>query len=68
MNNRDALIEELYARLKETSNYYTHLPVSAAIGYALFDKANDLNTDEVFRHADQAMYDKKRQMKEEDNK
>ena len=68
LNNRDALIDELYARLKETSNYYTHLPVSAAIGYALFDKANDLNTDEVFRHADQAMYDKKRQMKEEDNK
>ncbi|MBQ9359906.1 MAG: GGDEF domain-containing protein [Lachnospiraceae bacterium] len=37
--------------------------VSAAIGYALYDKKIDSSVDNVFKRADQAMYEHKKQMK-----
>lgn len=41
-----------------------HEPITAAIGYAFYDEANDYSVDDVFKHADDAMYHHKRVMKE----
>lgn len=40
--------------------------VSAAIGYSSFNKETDTCVDDVFKRADKAMYERKRQMKHED--
>ena len=37
--------------------------ISAAIGYALFDPKRDGHADDVFKRADQVMYDQKKKMK-----
>ena len=37
--------------------------IYGAIGYAKFDKENDSSYDNVFRRADKAMYDRKKEMK-----
>lgn len=37
--------------------------ISAALGYALYDKNQDYTVQDVFRRADQAMYERKKQMK-----
>ncbi len=37
--------------------------VSAALGYALYDRDHDRNVSEVFRRADKAMYEQKNKMK-----
>ena len=39
--------------------------ISAAIGYALFDKSTDKTVEDVFKKADKAMYDRKLAMKAE---
>ena len=39
------------------------LRVSAAVGYSAYDPERDKNVAEVFRHADEAMYERKREMK-----
>lgn len=39
--------------------------ISAAIGYAKFDKTVDKTVDDVFKKADKAMYDRKVAMKAE---
>ena len=61
----ESLIKDLYDRLDKSLNSFTCEPVSAAVGYALYDSKNDRDFDEVFRHADQAMYEKKHRMKKE---
>ena len=37
--------------------------ISGAIGYAKFDKESDSSYDNVFRRADKAMYERKKEMK-----
>jgi len=37
--------------------------ISAAFGYALFDKTSDLCADDVFKRADHKMYERKKEMK-----
>lgn len=39
--------------------------ISAALGYALFDSTKDNGVDDVFKRADEAMYARKKAMKEE---
>ena len=64
--NVDALIAEYYEQeakmaRDETLEYWEK--ISAAIGYSLFDRMLDSSVESVFKRADAAMYEKKRQMK-----
>ena len=62
----DDLISELNGKIEEKSSDQSLKPwlrVSAAVGYSAFDPKADKNVAEVFRHADEAMYERKREMK-----
>ena len=59
--NIDKLINQFNDKIEE--NRHT---LSAAIGYALFDPKQDGKVSDVFKKADEAMYVRKHQMKEED--
>ena len=64
----DKLIEDFNNRLSALQNDDTLQPweqISAAIGYAKFDKTMDKNVEDVFKKADKAMYDRKVSMKAE---
>ncbi|SDA17430.1 diguanylate cyclase (GGDEF) domain-containing protein [Ruminococcus sp. YE71] len=64
--NIDALAEEFNSRLNEAENAPDNEPwekISAAFGYALYDKDSDLCTHDVFKRADRNMYDRKKEMK-----
>ncbi len=64
--NIDSLIDDFYKRLDEYAADDTLEPwekISAAIGYAKFDKTTNKTVEDVFKRADQAMYDKKVSMK-----
>ncbi len=64
----DKLIEDFNNRLSALQNDDTLQPweqISAAIGYAIFDKTVDKNVEDVFKKADKAMYDRKVSMKAE---
>ena len=64
----DKLIEDFNNRLSALQNDDTLQPwerISAAIGYAKFDKTVDKNVEDVFKKADKAMYDRKVSMKAE---
>ncbi len=64
----DKLIEDFNNRLSALQNDDTLQPweqISAAIGYAKFDKTVDKNVENVFKKADKAMYDRKVSMKAE---
>ena len=64
----DKLIEDFNNRLSALQNDDTLQPweqISAAIGYARFDKTVDKNVEDVFKKADKAMYDRKVSMKAE---
>ena len=64
--NVDRLIEDFNARLEAAQKDDTLKPweqISAAIGYAKFDKTVDSTVDDVFKKADQAMYERKEAMK-----
>ncbi|MCR5121762.1 MAG: diguanylate cyclase [Ruminococcus sp.] len=37
--------------------------ISASLGYALFDKNTDSSADDIFKRADQRMYERKKEMK-----
>lgn len=61
----DSLIEEFNQRLKalEQEDIEPWEKVGASIGYALYDPTLDNSVDDVFRRADQDMYQKKKEMK-----
>ncbi len=64
--NVDALIAEYYAqeeKLEKDNTLEYWEKISAAIGYSRFDKMVDNCVESVFKRADAAMYEKKRQMK-----
>ena len=66
--NIDQLIKDFNDRLEMVRNDSTLNPweqISAAIGYAKFDKTVDKTVDDVFKKADKAMYDRKVAMKAE---
>ena len=66
--NVDNLVDDFNARLEQAQNDETLNPweqISAAIGYAKFDKTVDKTVDDVFKKADQAMYERKVAMKAE---
>ena len=65
--NADKLITEFNERIQDSiNNKKTPLykRVSAAIGYSKFDSKKDKCVDDVFKRSDQAMYMRKRDMKE----
>ena len=62
----DALTTEFHERLDalKQEDLEPWEKVSASIGYALYDPKLDNSVDDVFRRADQDMYQKKKKMKE----
>lgn len=66
-NDADKLIDEFNKKIEGLVNDEYLLPaekVSAAIGYSKYDSHTDTCVDDVFKRADQAMYTRKREMKE----
>lgn len=66
--NVDNLVDDFNTCLEQAQNDETLNPweqISAAIGYAKFDKTVDKTVDDVFKKADQAMYERKVAMKAE---
>ncbi len=64
----DDLVASFNDHLAQTQNDDTLKPwekISAAIGYAKFDKTVDKTVDDVFKKADKAMYERKAAMKAE---
>ena len=64
----DDLIKEFNAKIDALSSDKSLKPwqrVSAAIGFARFDPETDKKTSAVFRRADEAMYERKREMKKQ---
>ncbi|MCR4908912.1 MAG: GGDEF domain-containing protein [Lachnospiraceae bacterium] len=64
--HRDELVEEFNHRLDELaedSSLAQWEKVSAAIGVAVFDPEKDSSVDNVFKRADNAMYERKKEMK-----
>ena len=64
--NVDNLITDFNNRLEAVKNDDTLNPweqISAAIGYAKFDKTIDKTVEDVFKRADKAMYERKTSMK-----
>ena len=62
----DNLIKAFNSRLKQYQDDETLKPweqISAAIGYAKFDKKTDKTVEDVFKRADKAMYERKVEMK-----
>lgn len=69
--NIDKLVEEFNQKIEELlKNEKLPFPerISAAIGYEKFDSDKYSNVEDVFRKADRKMYERKHQMKEENNK
>ena len=65
--NRDELTEEFRAQIEVQQSDEKAEPwekISAAIGFAIFDKDRDAGVDNVFRRADKLMYENKKEMKE----
>lgn len=65
-DNIEALLTQFNAEVAKASedeslSYWER--TSAAIGYALYDEAIDSGYDNVFRRADKAMYERKKEMK-----
>ena len=64
--NIDTLLKEFNSALDEFAKDPSLQPwekVSAAIGYALYDKEKDSSIEDVFKRADEAMYECKTRMK-----
>ena len=62
----DALIKQFFEKMDEFERNDSLQPwekVSAAIGYALYDKEIDSGIEDVFKRADEAMYECKTRMK-----
>lgn len=65
-DNREDLVEEFKTQLEMLKADDTLEPwekVSAAIGVAIYDKIRDSSVDNVFKRADQLMYENKKEMK-----
>ena len=65
----EELMEEFNERIGDSiknSKLPLYRRVSAAIGYATYDEKNDKSVDDVFKRADKAMYNRKHQMKEDE--
>ena len=65
-DNREDLVEEFKVQLEMLKADDTLEPwekVSAAIGVAIYDKIRDSSVDNVFKRADQLMYENKKEMK-----
>ena len=65
-HNIEALLKEFHAtmdRFAKDSSLQPWEKVSAAIGYALYDKGTDSSIEDVFKRADEAMYECKTRMK-----
>ena len=63
----DKLVEKFNTELQaigENEALADYERISAAIGYSVYQKGEDKNVDDVFKRADQAMYRRKRYMKE----
>ena len=64
--DREKLVDEFYDRLSSFENDPELKPwekISAALGVAVFDPSLDAGMENVFKRADKAMYEKKREMK-----
>jgi len=64
--NVDSLVRQFNFELEEIAGNEELEPwekISGAIGYAKFDKESDSSYDNVFRRADKAMYERKKEMK-----
>ena len=60
------MIDEFNEAIASTSNDINLEPwerTSAAIGYALYTEGLDLSINDVFKRADEAMYERKKDMK-----
>lgn len=64
--NREKLVQQFNDRLagiENTEGLQAWEKTSAAIGYAIFDESTDTGYDSVFRRADKAMYERKKDMR-----
>ena len=64
--NRDELVADLKKRmndLSEKTELEEWLRPSAALGLGIYDKEKDIDCDQVFKRADDAMYENKTEMK-----
>jgi len=64
----ERLIESFKKMTEEStkgSDVHDSKHISAAVGYSLFDKNKDKSVNDVFKRADKAMYENKREMKGE---
>lgn len=59
--------EECMGKLKNDETLDVWERISAALGYALFDTQQDHNADDVFKRADEKMYENKKAMKKSGN-
>ncbi|MCR5774102.1 MAG: GGDEF domain-containing protein [Lachnospiraceae bacterium] len=69
-NNRKVLIEEFNERIEKLMEDNSLQPweqVSAALGYAVYEAGADANIEDVFKRADEAMYERKKEMKSAKN-
>ncbi|MBQ6780967.1 MAG: diguanylate cyclase [Treponema sp.] len=66
---RDSLVEQFKARLKRIAVFVEKLslPVTVAIGLAVYDANTDKTYEEIFNRADEAMYENKKATKAEQN-
>ena len=62
-DNIDEILRQFEAKMAGTTGEPWET-VSAAVGYALYDKNNDDTVDDVFRRADHRMYEQKKEMKQ----
>lgn len=65
-DNIENLVDEFNEAIASTSNDINLEPwerTSAAIGYALYTEGLDLSVNDVFKRADEAMYERKKEMK-----
>ena len=65
-DNREELIKELKQKMNELADrteLEEWLRPSAAIGVAVYDENKDTDCDQVFKRADDAMYENKTEMK-----
>ena len=68
-HNAESIIDAFNQKIATLENDKSLLPeeqTSAAVGFSSFDPATDSCVYDVFRRADAAMYERKRQMKSED--
>ena len=66
LKNVNALVEKFNTSLDEMASDETQEPwerISAAIGIAMYDPIRDNNFTNVFKRADKAMYERKKEMK-----